>query len=218
MRHKVKEIYEIHYLGGKIKTTGDHSVFVRCKNFIASKKVKDLKPGEILVNLPFKVRSKFVPGIGTTHIIKGHKFEKEIKKELIVWNEDFELEKVQKDYEFALSIKGSMSQYEIADKLGVCQSTIGLWQRKINKPRYFDIFQKNTKKGIPQKVKITPSLLKLLGYYTAEGRTTNYNVQFVFGAHEKNLHKDCVSLMKNIFGLEPHLCFTEDNSLRITYS
>ena len=37
-RHKVEEIYEIRYLGGKIKATGDHSVFVR-ENYIRSKRV-----------------------------------------------------------------------------------------------------------------------------------------------------------------------------------
>jgi len=205
-------------LGGIIKTTGDHSVFVRQRNFVAPKKVKNLKPGEILVNLPFKVRSTFIPGIGTTHKIKSHQFEEvNTEKELLVWNDDFQLEKKQHDYEFALANQGIISQYEIADKIGISQSSVGLWQRGINKPRYFGIASKNIEKGIPQKIKITVGLMKILGYYTAEGRTTDYYSQFVFGAHEKNLHKDCTELMKNTFGIKPHLEYTEDNSLRITY-
>jgi len=216
-RHKVDKIYEIHYLGGTIKTTGDHSVFIRYRNFIAAKKVKDLKEGDVLVNLPFKVRSKFIPGIGTTHIVKAHKFEENGKRELAVWNEDFELEKTQEAYEFALTNRGNLFQHEIADQLGVSQSTVGLWQREINRPRYLDMAERSVKKGILQTIKITPSLLRLLGYYAAEGRITTYYTQFVFGAHEKDLHNDCIKLMKNIFGVEPHLKFTEDNSLRITY-
>ena len=54
-RHKVNEIYEVRYLGGKIRTTGNHSLFVRTKQGIKPKLVSQLKPGDILVDLPFKV-------------------------------------------------------------------------------------------------------------------------------------------------------------------
>ncbi|MFQ6049555.1 MAG: ATP-dependent metallopeptidase FtsH/Yme1/Tma family protein [Candidatus Paceibacterales bacterium] len=217
-RHKVNEIYEIHYLGGVISTTGDHSVFVRYRNFITPKKVSKLKPGDILVNLPFKVRSVFVPGLGTTHKIKSHQFSKKIiKEELPVWNEDFQLEKIQRDYTFALTNRGEMSQKEIAGQIGVSASTVGLWQRGMNQPRYFDLASRCQEKGIPQRIQVTPSLMKLLGYYTAEGRKTDYYLQFVFGTKEKKLHQDCINLMKEIFGVSPHLRYTEENSLRITY-
>jgi len=217
-RHKVNEIYEIHYLGGVIKTTGDHSIFVRHRNFIKPIKVSELKPGDVLVNLPFKVRSVFVPGIGTTHKIKAHEFsENLIEEELTVWNEEFQLEKTQRAFEFALSNRGKISQSKIAEKLGVCQMTISNWQRNIHQPQILRVAERYLEKGIPQRVKITPSLMKLLGYYTAEGRREDYYLQFVFGAHEKEFHEDCINLMKEIFGVEPHLRFTEDNSLRITY-
>ena len=217
-RHKVKEIYEIHYLGGIIKTTGDHSVFIRHRNFIKPKKVSELKPGEVLVNLPFKVRSIFTPGLGTVHKVKAHEFDKEIKEiKLSVWNEGFQLEKSKIAYEFALANRGNISQSEIANQFGVSQATIGLWQRGVNKPHYFNIAARYEENGIPQKVEVIPSLLKLLGYYTAEGRREDYYLQFVFGAHEKKLHQDCINLMKEIFGINPHLRYTEDNSLRITY-
>ncbi len=60
-RHRVKEIYEIYYLGGKVRTTGDHSVFIRTRDGIKAVPARDLKPGDVLVNLPLKVRgeSKF---------------------------------------------------------------------------------------------------------------------------------------------------------------
>ncbi len=217
-RHKVNEIYEIHYLGGVIKTTGDHSIFVRHRNFIKPKKVSELKVGDILVNLPFKTRGEFIPGIGTTHKIKAHEFPLEIiQKELPVWNEDSQLEKSQIAYEYALTHRGILSQRKIGEKFGLSQTTIGFWQRGIHRPQYFYVASRYKKKGIPQKVKITPALLKLLGYYTAEGRREDYYLQFVFGKHEKELHRDCINLMKEIFGIEPHLRYTENNSLRIIY-
>jgi len=42
LRHRVKEIYEIEYLGGKLRTTGDHSVFVRGHGGIKTKMTQDL--------------------------------------------------------------------------------------------------------------------------------------------------------------------------------
>jgi len=51
-RHKVNKIYEIYFRGGKIKVTGDHSIFVREKNKIVCKRASELKVGDVLVNLP----------------------------------------------------------------------------------------------------------------------------------------------------------------------
>ncbi len=53
-RHRVSEICEVHYLGGVIRTTADHSVFVRTRDGIKSVATGDLKPGDMLVNLPLK--------------------------------------------------------------------------------------------------------------------------------------------------------------------
>ncbi len=51
-RHRVNEIYEIRYLGGVMRTTGDHSLFVRTRNGVQPVAARDLKPGDVLVNLP----------------------------------------------------------------------------------------------------------------------------------------------------------------------
>jgi len=218
-RHKVDKIYEIYFLGGKIKVTGDHSVFVRDKNHIVSKKAEELKEGDLLVNLPFKVRSTFVPGIGTTHKVKSHHFEEKIsEKEIPVWNESFEIEKLKENYAFAVASQGRISQYDLAKQLGVCQMTISNWQRNKYQPQALWLANEYLEKEIPQRVKITPDLMKLLGYYTAEGRKLEYGIEFVFGAHEKKLHQDCISLMNRIFtNQKPYLTLTEDNSLRIAF-
>ncbi len=213
-RHKVEEIYEIHYLGGKIKTTGDHSVFVREKNYIVAKQVRDLKEGDILVNIPFKVRSSFIPNYGTTHKIMSHKFEKcEIEK-ISLWEND---KKIEENYQFIMENKGKIPQGQLAKRTGVSQTTISNWQMKKYSPASLSLVLNTSRRKIPKQIEITPSLLLLLGYYTAEGRTTPYYVQFIFGSHEKALHKDTINLMKDIFNVDPHLEYTSDNTLRITY-
>jgi len=214
-RHKINEIYEIYYRGGLIRTTGDHSIFVRNGNMIEAKKASELKPGDILINLPFKVRSEFVPNFGTTHKIRAHQFPQTVNLELDLFDKRFYEE--QRKYNFVLEQLPILSQVAIGKEIGVSQATVRNWQLGHHQPRFFsaNVFTNNT----PAKIKITPGLMKLLGYYTAEGRTTEYYTQFVFGLHEKDLHKDCIQLIKENFHLEPAVKdIPETNSLRITVS
>src|SRR5262249_24551962 len=73
-RHRVTEIYEIHYLGGVVRTTADHSVFIRTRDGLKAVAARDLKPGQVLVNLPLKVRGQYVPEQGTLHMVREHTF------------------------------------------------------------------------------------------------------------------------------------------------
>jgi len=213
-RHKVNEIYEIEYLGGKIKTTGDHSVFVREHNMIVPKKVSELKPGEILVSLPFKVRSEFVKGKGTLHKIKSFQFPLKVSLELDLYEERYR--EILKLFNFALQNRFVLTQKEIGKIIGVSQSTVKDWQIGRRKPKFFtlNVFRKE----IPSKIKVTPKLMRLLGYFLAEGRCLPYGIEFVFGASERKLQKDCLKLMKEIFNLEGRVKETEDNTVRISFS
>ncbi|KAJ1722737.1 hypothetical protein LPJ53_002874 [Coemansia erecta] len=57
-RHKVDEIYEIRYMGGDVvRTTGDHSVFIRTADGVEAIQTRDLHVGDSLVDLPFSVRA-----------------------------------------------------------------------------------------------------------------------------------------------------------------
>lgn len=211
-RHKVDKIYEIHYLGGVITATGDHSIFVREKNMVISKRVDQLKKGDILVELPFKVRSSFVPGKGTIHKVKAHAFSSaDFSFELPVWDED---PKLREDFEFALNSRDILSQKNIGEIIGVSQATIGNWQNGTHMPRY--LTKLLVKNHVKDKVKLDHNLVKLFGYYTAEGRC-NRSLEFVFGEEEYEVYNDCIDLMKDVFNLEPALEITKDHTIRIKY-
>ena len=210
-RHRVHEIYEIHYLGGVIKATADHSVFVRRHGRIESIATKDIKKGDILVELPLNIRLPYASGIKQRHKIIAHNFEESAGLNLDVWNDD---KKLVEDYNFALSQKGLMSQYAIAENLGVSQATIGNWQNNIYMPQRLS--KKLVKLNLPDTVSVSPNLMKLFGYYTAEGRGTS-NLELTFGIHETNLHKDVIDTTQKIFGIEPTIHKTQDNSLKIIY-
>jgi len=51
-RHKANEIYLVKYDGGEIKTTGSHSLFIKDFHGIRKKLVSEMKPGDVLVDLP----------------------------------------------------------------------------------------------------------------------------------------------------------------------
>ena len=212
-RHRVREIGEIHYLGGVIRTTGDHSIFVRTRDGIKPKAARDLRPGDVLVNLPFNVRGQYSAEIGTPHYTRGHQFpELEGTVMLDVWDDDAE---VLEKYAFALKNRGVMSQREIAEIIGVSQATVGHWQSEVHAPRALS--RDYVEKELPEQVPLTPELMKLAGYYTAEGRRHGRGLEFVFGVHETDLHRDCIELMRQTFGVEPSLDYTGTNTLRIKY-
>ncbi|MCG2686040.1 AAA family ATPase, partial [Candidatus Parcubacteria bacterium] len=180
-RHPVGEIYEIHFLGGKIRATGDHSVFVRRQGWILPKKLSELKSGDILVNLPMKVRRWDEERKKTVHNIKKHRFVEHQPLFLDVWGDD---PQIWEEYEYVMANPSYLSQHQLAEQVGVCQMTVSNWQRGVHFPQ--GVSKKLVKLNLPERVELTPDLMKLFGFYTAEGRGTN-NLEFTFGAHEKDL-------------------------------
>lgn len=186
-RHKVNEIYEIEYVGGKIRTTGNHSVFVRTRQGLKYKPVALLKPGEILVDLPYKVSS---------HIQKIHEFPMAMNLELPI----HDILEIQAGYTRALSGESSSA---ISLETGKHISTIGRWKRGECIPDELSNAYHNL---LPSSVKVTPELMRLLGYYAAEGYTRkeeDKEVDFCFGTHEKEFIKDLIIIMKKVFNVEP---------------
>jgi len=208
----VKEIYEIHYLGGKIQTTSDHSVFVRTHGWILPKKVSELKAGDILVNLPMNVRFWDKKQKKTIHKVKKHEFRGYEPLFLDLWDDDPQL---LKDYQYAITNPQHLFQYQLAEEIGVCQMTVSNWQRGVHLPRA--VSKKLVKLDLPEKVEVSLSLMKLLGLYTAEGRGTN-NLELTFGSDEEDLILETAALMDKVFGIgKPILERTESNSVRLKY-
>ncbi len=211
-RHQVDEIFEVHYLGGVLRTTGDHSVFVRGHDGIKPKAVRELQPGDVLVELPLKVRKEFDPLVGTQHEVRAHRLTHALEA-LTLPLEPVETER-HEAYAYVLANAGTMSQAAIAERIGVSQATVGNWQAGVHEPR--GISTRYPRTTIPREVAVEPALLKLFGYYTAEGRA-NGDLEFCFGSHEGDLIQDCARLMREQFGLEAVLEPTADNTTRILY-
>jgi len=211
-RHKVNEIYEVEFLDGKIRTTGDHSVFVRTHGWICPKKVADLQEGDLLVGLPMNVRKWDEKQRKTVHQIKKHQFVDNVELSLDVWGDDPE---VWEKYEEVVENPQRLFQCQLAEGVGVCQMTVSNWQRGINMPRA--VSKKMVKLNLSGEVAVSPELMKLFGFYTAEGRGTN-NLEFTFGIHEDDLVLETAELMDEVFNAgKPVLEKTRDNTVRVKY-
>jgi len=197
-RHKVNEIYKVEYIGGEIKTTGNHSLFVSTSQGLKKKLVSEMKPGEILVDLPYKANR-------TTKLkeIKAHQFNRELNLELPVWQPLFEkFEPINLAYQYALANAGKISQTKLGEQLGFSQRTIGKWQQGICGPRELSRNYFKHQTLLPEKVKVTPELMRLFGYYVAEGYSRK-ELDFCLNVKEKEKIADIKNLMRKIFNLDP---------------
>ncbi len=211
-RHRAHEICEIHYLGGMIRTTPDHSVFIRTRDGIKAVAARDLEAGDVLVNLPLRVRGAYSREHGTPHAVRAHRFEaSENARYLEVQERD---EAVGSAYAFAVEQQGVMSQAAIGAAIGVSQMTVSNWQAARREPRAISTHYSDH--VLPGRVELTPDLMRLFGYYTAEGRE-NGCLEFTFGTHESDLHADCIAIVERIFGVKATVRPTSDNRTKIVF-
>ncbi len=210
-RHRVKEVYLISYLGGKIKTTGNHSVFIRTSQGIVPKKVSELKQGDILVNIPLKANRTNK----SQRELRFHKFQDDFSLTIPVYQNTTEDQEWEQKYIFAAENYGFLSEAKIASQIGVSQTTVGNWLRGMFLPRKISRHYFNHK--LIERIDITPEFCRLLGYYVAEGYSRK-GVDFCFNDQEKHLIRDLKSLMRFIFGLEPDReRQITDNAVNIIY-
>ena len=212
-RHRVNEIYKVEYLGGEIRSTGNHSLFVRSKLGIETKAVSELEPGDVLIDIPFKTN-----GINKgLRDIRAHKFSENWSLSLKLWDqkkEDYWLDK----YEYAIKSVGSgMSQTVIGGQIGVSQSTVGNWARGRYMPQAISrkLFKSDVKK-LPEEIKVTPDLCRLLGFYVAEGYS-RWGVDFCFSVKEEEVINDTIELMKSVFGLLPRIRHITSGAVNLVY-
>ncbi|RLI97606.1 MAG: hypothetical protein DRP00_03790 [Candidatus Aenigmatarchaeota archaeon] len=73
---------------------------------------------------------------------------------------------------------------------------------------------KNPRK-FPKRIKITKELMRLLGYYVAEGFTNFEGVFLNFGSHEKELVKDSIECVKKVFNFTPTINYPHKTAVRV---
>ena len=201
-RHTIDHVYDIDIETGKnVKVTGSHSLFTVKSNKVVPIKVSDIKEGD------FIVAPKKIPNI------EGLILKIDLLDEFMQLNDrNIYLRGINDQSLFNLLKDISKEQTWLKDK-------IKNWKRHQTLPLYainkltdtFDIRGFNigdAKIGIyssgnelPLEISLDKDICKLLGYYTAEGTSTNDLVLFSFGEHERNYIDEVKLLVKKIFNV-----------------
>lgn len=206
-RHKVDEIYEIQFVGGKIKATGNHSVFVQTKRGVEAKPVTELKEGEFLVDLPYRVQST------VDSKIRKAEFPISYPTTIAVpivgdLTRAFEMATIgDLDEDTDIDVK------TIAAMAGVHPSTVYRWQ-KDSKPQLLSTQLANSRHS---NVEVTPKFMKLLGYFAAEGYARK-EVDFCFGSHETKLIAEVQYLMQECLGVKPSKVIVTGSRTNLVYN
>ncbi len=92
-------------------------------------------------------------------------------------------------------------------------------EKDIDKINLVDYISKSPKRGktprkIPLLTPVDEDLLKLLGYWIAEGSNHRAYIRFSLGNHEEDFAKEIVGLIKKIFGLEAKIHRRSDTTNR----
>jgi len=195
-RHRVSEVYEIEYQGGVVRATGNHSVFITGQYGLATKAVSELKKGDKLVSLPH------IANRTGERSVRAHKFPESFSLSLPVYSAFEGRDPVAVSaYSLSRSLVGSgVSQSAIANATGYSQRTIGLWQGTERMPRLLS--RASLKHELPETVEITPEIMRLFGYYVAEGYARK-EIDFCFNENEVEYHNDVIRLMERAFGIRP---------------
>ncbi|MDV3278196.1 MAG: DNA topoisomerase VI subunit B [Nitrososphaerales archaeon] len=71
--------------------------------------------------------------------------------------------------------------------------------------------------GLPAKLKISPELMRILGYFTSEGSISKgYKLSFSFGTHELRTHvSDLVNCLKVVFNIEPTVTVEHETAVNV---
>jgi len=207
-RHRANEVYEIEYVGGSVRTTGNHSVFVRTRHGIEARRVDQLKEGDVLVDLPSKVNR----GNKELAEVRAHLFEEKPLPTFTLYGDE-----VIQGYNEAMVLQDTPGpegrSHLIALQIGVDKGTVQRWRHDGVKPAEI----RWQEEGIPMSIRLSPALARGFGYYTAEGYSRPREVTFTFGSDEREFSEDVKSLMKKSFNLKPSLERAHNNAHSLYY-
>ncbi|MBU2639569.1 MAG: hypothetical protein KKG75_02555 [Nanoarchaeota archaeon] len=230
IRHEINEkLFNIKLEGGRtVKITSGHSLFKLKEGHI------EIVRGNRLKEDDFVVVAKKLPSFAKFK--EGDKIM--ISKEILPYLSNREKTKMFLS-NFKMFVFNSL--YKHKNSLGERKKNIYNWKRcKLIPLDIYEILIKkepklekqfwNSKikysrfssptKWIDNKLIVNKTLMRILGYYTAEGhsdksKTRKNRICFSFGAHENNLIKDCIDGVYKCFKIEPKVRVPHETSKQI---
>ncbi len=183
-RHPLRDkLYEITTAQGRKTTiTGSHSVFGLKDGVVKALEVKELKEGDYIA-VP---RNKFDLCGGVEEIdlrTRLKELPKDLRNRLVIHGVSHMFNDLPRDWK-----RFDYIPYDYFEKSG------------LEIPAAATISMKQEKTALPVLLKVKPSLLRLLGYYAAEGTCYDSWVTLSFGSHEIGLIEDAERCIMDSFG------------------
>lgn len=173
--------------------TEDHSLFTIENGYIIPKPTNQFRENDIIV-----VPKRFAPD----NIIKEINIAKEFMNNLT----DKELDYIFVDRIDKKLVKKFMINKNSRDHMRYYRNLISLdliKKRKIIMPEDIILRHADSNFVFNGKIKVTKELIKLLGYYAAEGHCRKHCIEFYLGSHEKEFIKDLEFCIKKVFNIKP---------------
>jgi type IV secretory pathway ATPase VirB11/archaellum biosynthesis ATPase/intein/homing endonuclease len=215
-RHKVDEpLYRLKLeFGRNVTLTGAHSLFVLTKEGIKAERTSNIKEGDYVV-IPLRIPE----GLAIKELNLAKELAKtSYHKKIVLANVPSEL--------FDEKKKEIKDYLEIAYKRPY-QAYYELRKKKILPLKLWTIIPENLLRRcklkttshvtLPTYVEISKELMRLLGYYIAEGwtsETRQKSIEFCLNAKEKDLIKDIKHCLKKCFDIKPYV-EKQENSVKI---
>jgi len=183
LRHKTDKVYRIRYIGGEVRATGSHSVFILDEDTleVKAKRVNELKPGDILVGFLNRFEDESLnPRVDLIDLLGDPK----------------------KDF-----VDGIPSELKV--RLGRNPISLSLYlKHEVSKePRKgLRIKRWYNGKWIPATIEIDEDVAFLLGVYLADGCVKEHrgkSVCFSLGAGEEEIRRKTIEIVKKKFDLTP---------------
>jgi type IV secretory pathway ATPase VirB11/archaellum biosynthesis ATPase/intein/homing endonuclease len=218
-RHKNSEnLYNLELeFGRSVNLTGAHSVFVLEKDGIKSKKTSEMKEGEYAV-VPLKIpENAAAKEFNLAKELSASEYCKKISLESVPESVFIERkEEITKHLKENYK-KSYQAYYELKKKKIL---PIGLWALLTEENLRMCKIKTTSSVRIPAYLEISKELMRLLGYYIAEGWTTDVRawkkIQFCLNKKEVNLIEDIRNCFKKCFGVEIYVEPEKNNSVKVT--
>jgi len=218
-RHKNKEdLYKLKLEFGKSVTlTGAHSLFVLTKNGIKAEKTSNVNKNNYII-IPLKIpENDVIKELNLVGELSKSRYHKKIVIENVPFNLFIEKKLEIKAYLDKNYKKPYQAYYELRKKRIL---PIRLWTL-ISKEMLKRCKIKTTSPvGIPTSLNVSEELLRLLGYYIAEGWTTNIKnhkkIQFCLNKKETDLIDDIKNCFEKCFGAEVYVEPDKRNAVKLT--
>ncbi len=218
-RHKNKEeLYKLELeFGRSVVLTGAHSLFILTKNGIKAEKTSNINKDSYVV-IPLKIPEN--------DVIKGFNLAKELAKsvyykKIVIGNVPFSLfeeKKLEIKRYLEKNYKNPYETYYELRKKGILP--IRLWEIIPEDMLRKCKIKTTSPVSIPAYLSVSNELLRLLGYYIAEGWTMNIKahkrLQFCLNKKEKNLIDDIKNCFRKCFDADIYVEPEKNNAVKLT--